>query len=69
MGGCVCLDVPAKTRVFEHFGALGTAELQGMYAKALQSSRGRGSGFAGPQAQRPPLGAGRYAKRATVGVL
>jgi hypothetical protein len=26
------------------------------------ASRGRGTGFAGPQAQRPPRGAGRYTK-------
>ena len=35
--------------------------------RALQASRGRGTGFAGPQAQRPPWGAERYAKRANVG--
>ena len=35
--------------------------------KFLNTSRGRGSGFAGPQAQRPPRGAGSYAQRATVG--
>ena len=29
--------------------------------------RGRGIGFAGPQAQRPPREAGNYAKQATVG--
>jgi hypothetical protein len=28
----------------------------------LFTSRGRGSGSAGPQAQRPPRGAGRYTK-------
>jgi sulfate permease, SulP family len=35
--------------------------------KSLQPSQGRGTGFAGPQAQRPPRGAGSYAKRTTVG--
>ena len=33
------------------------------------SSRGRGTGFARPQAQRPPRGAGSYAKRTTVGAI
>ena len=33
------------------------------------SSRGRGTGFAGPQAQRPPRGAVSYAKRTTVGAI
>jgi hypothetical protein len=35
--------------------------------RSVFSSRGRGTGFARPQAQRPPRGAGSYAKRATVG--
>ena len=35
--------------------------------RVSQSSQGRGTGFAGPQAQWPPRGAGSYAKRATVG--
>ena len=33
----------------------------------LFTSRGRGTGFAGPQAQLPPRGEESYAKRATVG--
>jgi hypothetical protein len=33
------------------------------------TSRGRGTGSARPQAQRPPRGAGSYAKRATVGAM
>ncbi len=54
---------------------LASGGLQGarIYAKrttavgTVLSSRGRGTGFAGPQAQRPPRGAGSYAKRTTVG--
>jgi general secretion pathway protein K len=37
--------------------------------KTLFPSRGRGTGFAGPQAQRPPRRAGSYAKRTTVGAF
>ena len=33
-----------------------------MPPSGLQASRGRGTGFAGPQAQRPPRGAGSYTK-------
>ena len=32
-------------------------------------SRGRGTGFAGPQAQRPPRGAGSDTKCASVGAI
>jgi hypothetical protein len=35
----------------------------------LQSSRGRGTGFAGPQAQRPPRGAESHTQWANVGAL
>ena len=50
----------------------GHFEGQGSYAKqmtveALPSSRGRGTGFAGPQAQRRPRGAESYTKWANVG--
>ncbi len=34
---------------------------------ALQFSRGRGTGFAGPQAQRPPRGAESHTQWANVG--
>ena len=34
-----------------------------------QSSKGRGTGFAGPQAQRPPRGAVSDTKCATVGAM
>src|SRR3982751_1074307 len=34
----------------------------------LHSSRGRGTGFAGPQAQRPPRGAANHAKRGAWGL-
>ncbi len=33
------------------------------------ASRGRGTGFAGPQAQRPPRGAGSDTQCATVGAM
>ncbi len=38
-----------------------------MVAALPSTSRSRGTGFAKPQAARPPRGAGSYAKRATVG--
>jgi hypothetical protein len=34
-----------------------------------QSSRGRGTGFAGPQAQRPPRGAESHTQWANVGAM
>ncbi|OOG40966.1 hypothetical protein B0B52_11455 [Polaromonas sp. A23] len=39
----------------------------GEMSHAAVASRGRGSGSAGPQAQRPPRGAGSDTKCATVG--
>ena len=36
-------------------------------ARPFRFSQGRGTGFAGPQAQQPPRGAGSHTQWATVG--
>ena len=62
-----------QTRLRRFGKASGGLQGARIYAKrttavgTILSSRGRGTGFAGPQAQRPPRGAGSYAKRTTVG--
>ena len=51
------------------FDTSGRTERRAGRGGCVFTSRGHGTGFAGPQAQRPPRGAGSYAKRTTVGAI